>query len=189
MTTKRVDCSELATVIAKIAFNIGSRPNVKSLDDVVAIMQEELPEIRRESVVEAIIEATRTKPRIISEVSKKLNEIKKEVRQDKRIRNRISVLEKLLQTKSLSGTQPKNNQTTVAIRQLQKIRDDLNKQLRGSDPAKQQRLQKSIEGLIKKLEEGDYAPTIKKESLAENKELEKLRYQQHRLRKEIDRRT
>jgi len=189
MTANRVDCSELATVIAKIAFNIGSRPNVKSLDDVVAIMQEKIPEIRRESVVEAIVEAIRTKPRIMSEVSKKLSEIKKEARQDKRIRDRISVLEKLLQAKSLSKTQPKSNQATVAIRQLQQIRDDLNKQLRGSDPAKQQRLQKSIEGLIKKLKEGDYAPTIKKEALAENKELETLRYRQHRLRKEIDRRV
>lgn len=75
-----VECSELSQTVADIALNIGADPKVKSIDDVLAVMQKDFPEFQRADVVNAIVEATTRGPRVQSELAKKLNDLKREAR-------------------------------------------------------------------------------------------------------------
>ena len=49
---KRDPCSALARTITDLAMAIGERPDVKNLDDVVKVMQADIPEIGRAEVVQ-----------------------------------------------------------------------------------------------------------------------------------------
>lgn len=151
----KADCSDLSKLLTKIAMNIGSRDNVKNLDDVVFEMQKELPEIRRETLVEAIVAATAMSKKDSDDIVKKLTAIKQEARSDKNINKKISDLEEYLQTGSIPAKQAKKNTASDAIVQLRKTRGNLAKWLINSDPVLAEKLNKDLTELNEKIESGE----------------------------------
>jgi hypothetical protein len=185
---KKVDCSELAEAITRIAFNLGSRPGINTIDAVVAEMQKNIPEIRRGSVIEAIDEATRRKPAVISDTAKQLRDLKLEVRNEKALQGRISILQQHLEAQTLPQGKVNNRIVPDAIKGLRDIRDGLNKLVKQSDPAKIKGYEKQINDMIQKLERVDYAMPAKKVDTLGSKAVEQKRFERDKLREEINRR-
>lgn len=186
MTRISVDCSELAATIAKIAFNLGSRPNVNTVDDVVREMGAVVAGIDRNTVVEAIVEATTFPRKSIGEAAKSLAAIKHEAKADKALQTRIAKLEQHLQNQTLPERPLKPDATTDAIKRLQKIRSDIQKRLAQSDPAVAKRLSSQIDKLTKQIEAEDYAIPVRREDVAQSHALKQLRYARDALRTRIN---
>ena len=100
---KRDPCSELSKVIAELAMNIGSRPGMRSLADVTAEMQKHIPEMTRENIVSAIVDATQGHAQARTELQKQLDALKREAKTDTNLRAAIDTLQKHIQ----GGTRPK----------------------------------------------------------------------------------
>ena len=147
------DCSKLSKLITKIAMNIGSRSDIKNLDDVIREMGTHFPEVRRESIVEAIVEATTRETKETNDLQKKLQEIKQQAKTEKGLTERISELEKYIET----GEEParitkERKETTDTIKELRKTRDELKQRLTGEDLVQRNKTNKQIEALEKKIE-------------------------------------
>jgi len=179
------DCSEHAKVIMQLAMNLASRKGVNNLDDVVSEMKTHVPWITRRGLVEAIVEATSRQARDVDDLLVKLNTIKKEARDDYNLRKRIAELEEYLENGTLPKKKSRIKEVTKPIQELRKIRDDLNKQLRQSGPAKRERLIKSIKELEEKIKTGDIAPKVRPRELEQDEGLRFLEYQRDRLRRQI----
>ncbi len=146
----KVDCSELAKNLTDIAMNIGSRADVKNLDDVVRKMSKLLPGITRQNVVDAIVEATEGRSKQIDDLVKKLNAIKTEARVDKRTKRKIVELQRFLEKGIVPLTQ-RRAKGTEAIEALRSIRDDLRKKLSETKAVKEQRRKRAEPKLVKDL--------------------------------------
>jgi hypothetical protein len=101
MAKKQEECSELALEITQIAMNIGSRDDVRGLDDVVARMQA-IPELAplnldEKMVSTAINEATTGRQQTKDETAKKLNAIKREARKKSKLYEAADSLQKALE--------------------------------------------------------------------------------------------
>ena len=147
------DCSELSKKITRLAMNIGSRDNIKNLDDVIREMGTHFPDIRREAIVEAIVEATTRETKITDELAKKLQEIKQQAKTEKTLTDRITELEKFIET----GEPPariikERKETTQTIKDLRKTRDELKNRLTGEDLVQRNKTNKQIKALEKKIE-------------------------------------
>jgi len=147
------DCSKLSKLITKIAMNIGSRSDIKNLDDVIREMGTHFPDVRRESIVEAIVEATTRETKETNELAKKLQEIKQQAKTEKGLTERITELERYIET----GEEPtritkERKETTDTIKELRKTRDELKQRLTGEDLVQRNKTNKQIEALEKKIE-------------------------------------
>lgn len=152
------NCSELAATITNIAMNIGSRPGIRHLDDVVSKMREEFPEIERKAVVDAIVEATTYGPRVRSELAKKLSDLKREAKNDAATRKAIDQLETFLKTGKALPVKKARRASPEAILELRKQRDDLVREKERSDPAKRAEIRKQISVLNEHLKNGTIPP-------------------------------
>ena len=181
-----VDCSELSKLLTEVAMDIGSRDNIKNLDDVIREMGTHFPDIRRESIVEAIVEATSREAKATNELKKKLQEIKGQAKAEKNLQDKIAELENYIET----GTVPQKavregKETTYAVEQLRDIRNELKKKLAKSEPAQQERINKQIKALEEKIHTGDILPKTRPKVIPESKELERAIYERDKLRNEI----
>ena len=180
------DCSELAKKITQMTMNISSRPGVNSLDDVVTRMQEHVPGITREMVVDAIVEATERGPRDSDAVISTINAIKAEARQDKVLQRKIEKLEQMIKSGEIPVSAKRaRKQAADAIEQLRAIRDNLKKKLAASEPVQRARIEKQITELEKRIQEGDFVPKIKPPDTRQSKELERLAYERDEMRRAI----
>ncbi len=182
-----VDCSELAKLLTDIAMNVGSRPDVKNLDGVVKKMENLLPGITRQAVVDAIVETTEGQGRQVDALVKKLNEIKAEARTDKGLQRKISNLQGFLEKGAVPLKQTRSKKGTEAIEALRSIRDDLKKKLAKSEPVQKEKLKKQIADLTKKIESGDILPKRKAVEIPQSKELERLQFQRDEIQRRIRR--
>jgi hypothetical protein len=180
------DCTELAKVIARMSMNLASRKEIKTIEDITQSLRNEF-DVTRDDVVDSIVEFHRQGPRKLSELSKKLAEIKGEARTDKRLRNKITELEEHLD----KGTLPqpvKPKAVTPEIAALRDIRKDLRAKVNKSEPAVKQKLEKQIRDLNKIIETGDIQPRKPKIFEPLSKDVERLTFERDRLRQEINRR-
>ncbi len=184
----KVDCSELAQSLTDIAMNVASRGGVNNLNQVVKRMETLIPGINRQAVVDAIVEATEGRSRQASDLVKRLNEIKAEARQDKRLQRKINQLQQFIEKGIVPKTQKKAEKGTEAIEALRSIRDDLKKKIAKSGPAQKEKLEKRITDLTKRIESGDILPKPKPVEIPKSKELEKLQFQRDELQRDIRRR-
>jgi hypothetical protein len=180
------DCSELALKITQMAMNISSRSGVNNLDDVVGRMQEHVPGITREMVVDAIVEATERGPRDTDAVVSTINAIKAEARQDKALQRKIEQLEKALKGGQIPVTAKRaRKQASDAIEKLRSIRNSLKKKLATSEPARRRKLEKQIKELEQRILDGDFVPKIKPPVTRQSQELERLEFERDELRRSI----
>ncbi len=182
------DCSELAQNLTDIAMNLGSRPEVNTLDDVVKEMSKLVPGINRQSVIDAIVESTERQNRVVDDLLKKLNAIKQEARTDRRLTKKITDLENTLRRSLVPDSPKRRKRASQAIEQLRLIRDDLKKKISKSEPVQKKRLRQQIATLEEKLETGDILPTPKQKEVPQSKQLERLQFERDELQRQIRRR-
>lgn len=119
---KKPDCSELAKVITKLALNIAQRPGITTLDQVTDELRKHLPEISRQEVVDAIVEATTGAREAMDETRKRIADLKREARTDKALRDRIAELEKIVAAGSTAPEGgPRPDRATEAVKKLREI--------------------------------------------------------------------
>jgi len=146
------DCSKLSKLITEYAMIVGSQDNVKNLDDVISEMETHFPDIRRESIVEAIVEATTHEAKETDELSKKLQEIKQQAHTEKSLTESIAELENYIETGEPPARIAKEiKETTQTIKDLRKARDELKERLTGEDLVKRNKTNKQIKDLEKKI--------------------------------------
>jgi len=181
-----VDCTPYARKIYQLAMNLTTEESVKNLDDVLTRMQQYIPEIRRESLVDLMVEATTNQESETSKTESTLAAVMREVRLEDALRNKISALQEYLET----GTLPeqfakKESPQSEAIKTLKETRDALKKELSNSLPAVKKKLEARLKELNKRLRIGDIAPHIKVDNKKTDAEIERLNYQIWRKQKEI----
>lgn len=184
----KVDCSELAKTITQLAMNIASREGVNNLDDVLRKIQEYFPQMRREDLVGAIVEATTGQNKKADALMAKLSRIKKEAKTDKLLNKKIEELQNYLDTGEIPPNSKRNaKEPSDAIRQLREIVADLKTQAYHGEPAQSDRIEKQIKDLEKRISEGDIFPKARITKTIEDKELAKLYYKRDKLRNDIQR--
>ena len=162
---------------------LATRENVKNLDDVVFEIQKFFPEIRRQSLIDAIIESTAKNKKKVDETRNKLNSILREVRNDKSLQNKIEELDKFLETGEVPAKKKSKKSTPLAIETLRNTRDNLRKWLATSDPALEKKYSKEIEDLTKQLESGNV--TVTKRTGKLHDEVQKIKDEIDSLKKQI----
>jgi len=160
------DCSELSKNLTQIAMNLATNPEVKNLDDVVHEMKKLFPEIRREDLVDAIVETTSKEATRTTSLSKKLLEIRREARSDKAIQKKIDELEGFLETGELPAKK-KEKSPPLKIAELRKTRDNLRKWLQTGDPAMKKKFSEQLGDITKQLERGEVSVVARKGKLHE----------------------
>lgn len=188
MAKKKAKCSEMAQNLHDIAMIIGTEPGVKDLDGVLDRMQQHFPAIRRDDLADAIVEATEGQASQADALRDKLNEIKREARSDRALRDKITDLQQALKAGEVPRPTRRAKQPTEPIKQLREIRDGLKKQIAQSDPARKQRLESQITDLERVLESGDIRPSQPRVEVRESRDLERLQFQRDRLRGQIQNR-
>ena len=181
-------CSALAATISRIAFNIGSEPHIRNLDDVAAEIAKVLPEINRDEVVKSIVEASTGQARAVDDIAKKIAELKGEARADLKLRAKIGELERHLKEQTVpEGTHKPGDRVTgpPTIERLRAMRDDLQKQVSKSDPALRQKVVAQIDDLTERLETGSFALPKRLESPVVSKEMDRLVFERDRLRRQV----
>lgn len=129
------ECSELAQLISEMALLEAAKPNVRNIDDIVASLSTTFP-VRREDVVESLVLASKRRAPL-SELAKKLKEIKQEARNDKNLQRQIEELEAHLEAGTLPEKRAKRKAPPDAIAKLRAIRNELKKKIAQTDIAKE----------------------------------------------------
>ena len=184
----RDPCDPLTQTVADLALAIGSRPGFDTLDAIHAELAKSLPELSRAEMTNAIVEATKGRAAVMSDVQEQLAAIKREARSDKALRAKVAELQTHLTEGTTPGRTPRPDTATEAVRVLREVRDQIARQVKGSEPAVRERLLKSIDDLTDRLETVGNAPVATKGELASTPELDKLIYRRDVLRRNLRRR-
>ena len=183
---KRTDCSPLAATIAEIALSIGSRPEIKTMDDVVAVMTKDLPELDRSIIVNSIVEATTGRAQATDDLTKKLNDLKREARGDAVLTYKIGRLQSDLEAGVVTKGQKSNprpvGDTVAGLRELAK---DLRSEQRKLPSAVAERYSKQIDRLTEQLETNQFVPKIKQDTVPQSMELQRLAYERDKLSRRV----
>jgi hypothetical protein len=158
----KVDCSELAKELTELAMSYAVEDDVKDLDDVVAKIQQHFPEIRRQSLVDAIVEATAHEQQKSDEISKKLKAIRQEARTDKKLNKRIEDLQNYLEEGIVPPNIAKSKTDTFVIEQLKKTKANLTKWLKTADPEMRNKLNERLAELKQQIDSGEINTTPEK---------------------------
>jgi hypothetical protein len=155
----KVDCSELSNILTELSMNIASTKDVRDIDEIVMEIQKNFPLVRRQDIIDAIVEATTGQAKKVDELEKKLGEIKKEAKSDKNLQKKIDQFNKYLETGDLPSKPKDKKEVPMAISELKKTAKNLNKWVATSDPAMTEKLQKKLDTLNEKLESDNIEPT------------------------------
>lgn len=153
------DCSPLAKLIAQLAMNIATRPEIKTLDHVTAELKRHIPEIDRKAIVDAINEAHSAGPRNVTDLQKKLADLKLEAKNDTGLRATVAEYQKAL----AEGRQPETKAKAVppppeAIAKLRDERDALKEQLGRNDPKDREKVRARIAELERHIKSSTQPP-------------------------------
>ncbi len=178
---KPVDCSELAASLAELALAHGE-VGAKTLDEVVAAMRKDLPEVDRDTIADAIVAFTKrdANPETVDEVKARIAELKKAARKDASLRKQIDDLK----NKRPTDKEPREKKAIDdRIAALEAERDKLRKDasVEQTETRMAERLSKQIESLEKRLEEGDLSSVPPREKKVYSDKIEALRTSRDRL--------
>lgn len=150
----------MSKAIAELALHVGSDPAVKDIDGVVAVLQKDIPEINRTEIVRAINEATASDAKARTELSKKLSDLKREAKNDARVRAAAADLERRIKAGEGPPSPKPKRPAPEAIRALRVERNKLRAELDkiASAPAERARVKARIAELDKFIAEGKVPP-------------------------------
>lgn len=189
------DCSKLEKLITKIAINLMSRDNVNDLTDVVREMQVYFPEdIRREFVVEAIVNATTREGKERTALQNKIRKLKQEAKaesephQERTLAKEIELLEKKLAKHDIlmekRFDKATNEEIALLKHEKKAIQDKLDEARRKSRPFQKEKLKAEIKKLEEKLETNDIL-IKEKTGTATDAEIESLKAKQKELQEDL----
>lgn len=169
-----IDCSELGMVLYNLARAHAQQDSVNTIDDVLSLIQKEQPDVDREQLVGAIVEASTARASTLKRVKSRFEKIKGEAKQDKALQTAIGDLEAHLSAGTLPEGKSRPAAASEAIQELRDKRDAVKRALAQSEPAVQARLQKRLTKLLNQLETNDFAIPIPRESVPGSKEVNRL---------------
>lgn len=181
----RRPCSDFAKTLTELAMNVGSRPDVNTLDDVVTALQKDIPELDRTMLVNSINEATTGYTKAKDELRDKVNTMFREARSDVALRAKIAAVKQNLAAGTLPPKTPRPDASPGPVTDLRTTLADLRKQLANSEPALREKYLKQIDDLTERLETGVELPVPRSKTTPQTKELERLVYQRDRLKAQI----
>jgi len=186
----KADCTEWARTINQIAMNIASRQGVGAdLDSVVRGMKDEGIALDRETVAQAIVDATEKDGRHEDVLADIVNAVKQEAREDRRLARQTKSLERTLAAGEVPVPVKRAAKlASEAIRKARMIRDTLKKKLAKSEPVQKDRIQKQIDKLDAVIEAGDFTPKVKPVQTPKSLELERMEFRRDEKRRLINRR-
>lgn len=155
------DCTELAAVITELARDlVAIRPDIKTVDDVLFELQKDFPILSRESLIENLIDATRREQRPASEAKKRWAAILREGKLDVSLKTDKAQITEYLEKGTLperTTTEPKEQ--SLAIQELRRSRDNMQKWLNTSDPAMKRQMQERLDALNDRIARGEIVVT------------------------------
>ena len=154
-------CSELAQAITDLAMNISADPNVNNLNDVVFEMKKDVPSITRQIVIDSIVEATEGRARQTATDIKKMNEIKREARGEKRLQRKIERFGQSLKAGKIAESPKQKKIGSETTERLRKTSKNLTRWLKNNNPTAEKRLQKKLTDLQNNIAVGDIDPQRK----------------------------
>lgn len=181
------DCSELDVLINEMSLNLASTGRASDVKGVVKILENGIPTISVEGVAESIVLANkRGAVKEASDTAKRIAQMKEEARSINADVGKIVELEEHLK----SGTLPMSAKKAKAFatetqKKMRAVVKELRKQIRGSDPARIERVQKQIDFLNAKITTGIRLPEPRVIARGSD-ELEELRFQASKLKAEIN---
>lgn len=189
-------CSELSQLLLDMTTAIAESPTVHNVDNVVAEMKKTVPDINREMLVDAIVEATMGKKRNLDELKQKLAEIKREAKSDKNMRNTITALEEFIETGTFPDTVKEPSTAPQAIKMLRIVVKKLRAELSKTEAAKEHRrgrlepktinnLEQEIAILEKHIEEGTLPAKVGNKKVEPTDAVKVLREKREQLKKEL----
>lgn len=188
------DCSQLAQLLLDLTTQISKLPTVHNVDNVVEEMKKTIPLMNRETLVDALVEATATKRKKVDDLKQKLAEIKREAKVDKNTRNLIDDLTKFLETGTFPETVKEPSTASEAIKKLKVVVKQLRSQLSKSEAGKKARrtraepktinnLEQEIKALEKHVEEGTLPKKIGRAKVEATDAVKQLREKRAELKK------
>lgn len=182
-------CSELSKNITELVMNVAARSDVKDLNGALNIINKDLPELTRESIVNAIVEYSDSQRKVQSDLSRRLSLLKREARFDKKLRDDIKSLNDYIEKGELPLPKVrKKADRSDATTNLVNIRNSLKEKIRNSLPARKKKLAQDIaylENKIKQVQEHGLQPKVKKPELESDNELDVVILKRDSLRKSL----
>jgi len=181
------NCSELDILINEMSLNLASTGRASDVKGVVNILKNGIPTVSVEGVAESIVLANRRGAiREASETAKRIAQIKTEAREINAKVGKIIELEEHLKAGTLPMSPKKAKAfATETQKKMRAVVKELRKQIRGSDPARIERVQKQIEFLNEKIQSGIKLPEPRVIAQGSD-EVEELRFQAGKLKAEIN---
>lgn len=182
---KPVDCSELAASLAELALAHGEA-GAKTLDDVVARMQKDLPDIDRDTVADAIVAFTKrtAQPMTADETKARIAELKKVARRDAALRGQIDSLKK----RAAAERRPREKQQyDDRVAALEAERAELRKDIAAerAEARTADNLSKEIADLERQFETKEYKAKPPAEKKVYSDKIELLRNRRDSVKKKI----
>jgi hypothetical protein len=173
---KPVDCSELAASLAELALAHGEA-GAKTLDDVVAAMRRDLPEVSRDEIADAIVAYSRrnapAQAMSKDEIKARIADLKRTARRDAELRGQIESLRK----RAASEKVPKEKKAQdERIAGLEAERTELQKEGKIED---------QIADLKKQLETGNIKMPEPRAKRVLTERMEQLVYERDRAKSEV----
>jgi len=151
------NCSRMGSNLTKIAMNIVSRGEARTINEALAVIKNQLPGIQRQDIVDAINEVSAYNRRNTPKVESAMKDVQEEASLDSKLGEAINRLLKHINNgATLEKVSRKIKERSPEIEAKRKQRDDLKKQLSGSDPVKIERINKQIEKLDSEIESFDF---------------------------------
>ncbi len=190
------DCSELSQALLDMTTAIAEMPDVHNIDNVVDVMQRTIPTMRRQVLVDGIVEATTGKKKKIDELKQKLAEIKREAKSDKGMQDTIVALEEYIEKGTFPDSVKEPSTAPQAIKKLRVVVKKLRAKLSKTTAAKIHRrtqlepktinnLEQEIAALEKHINEGTLPGKVGKETVEPTEAVRVLREKREQLKKEL----
>lgn len=175
---RQIDCSELAVALSDIARNISARSDVATFEDVVARMNELLPDVTRSDIVDGIVAVDRAQRADQTKAAQTLwTKIKRGARTEVGLQDDIGEIDRRLK-EGLNRPERKKAQVarTKAEQELRKMRDSLKRE---------EALRGQIDKMIATLQSGNFGPPASPKRRTKEAEFEALETQRAILRAQI----
>ena len=185
-TPAKVDCSKLAMAIYRLAMNVAAGLKSRDIDSVVAAIQKDIPELRREDVVSAINEALDSRYVSKSEAVKAMDAVKREARTDRELRKQAQDFKNFIEADAAATRKPKPpDRTPAAIAALKARRDAFKKVIDANRVEDRVKIQKRIDEINKHIADGTVPDKATREPAASD--LQSLRDKRDALHVEMKR--
>lgn len=159
----KADCTKVQLAIYQMAMNVASRTEAVDIDDVVAAIRKDFSVFSRDTIIEAISQATTREAQESDELMHKLSRISRQARLETATIAKIDTVQKALREGELPAETQARKIGPNTQEQLRQTLLNLRQWHRTADPAMQKQLEAKLADLTKHAEAGDILLTEQRE--------------------------